>query len=91
VAGVAGRAHVGIGSDFDGNRFWPVGLEDVSGFPNLFAELLDRGWGEDDLAALAGGNVLRVMRAAEAAASAPRPDLPPHPPTPDEGRTGMRR
>jgi membrane dipeptidase len=76
VATVAGRAHVGIGSDFDGNRFWPEGLEDVSGFPTLFAELIDRGWAEDDLAALAGGNVLRVMRAAEAVASAPPPDLP---------------
>jgi membrane dipeptidase len=76
VATVAGRAHVGIGSDFDGNRFWPEGLDDVSCFPALFAELVDRGWGEDDLAALAGGNVLRAMRGAEAAASAPPPDLP---------------
>ena len=76
VVSVAGRAHVGIGSDFDGNRFWPDGLDDVSSFPKLFAELIDRGWGEDDLAALAGGNVLRVMRAAEAAATAPPPDLP---------------
>jgi membrane dipeptidase len=76
VATVAGRAHVGIGSDFDGNRFWPVGLDDVSCFPLLFAELLDRGWKEDDLANLAGGNVLRVMRRAEAAATAPAPDLP---------------
>jgi membrane dipeptidase len=76
VATVAGRAHVGIGSDFDGNRFWPMELEDVGDFPNLFAELVERGWGDDDLAALAGGNVLRVMRAAEAAASAPPPDLP---------------
>jgi membrane dipeptidase len=79
VASVAGRAHVGIGSDFDGNRFWPDGLDDVSTFPKLFAELIDRGWGEDDLAALAGGNVLRVMGAAEAAASAPRPVLPVRP------------
>jgi membrane dipeptidase len=76
VATVAGRAHVGIGSDFDGNRFWPEGLENVADFPNLFAELIRRGWNEDDLAALAGGNVLRVMRAAEAAASARPPDLP---------------
>ena len=79
VATVAGRAHVGIGSDFDGNRFWPEGLENVADFPNLFAELIRRGWNEDDLAALAGGNVLRVMRAAEAAASAPPPDLPARP------------
>ena len=76
VAAVAGRAHVGIGSDFDGNRFWPIDLEDVADFPNLFAELVGRGWNDDDLAALAGGNVLRVMRGAEAVASAPRPELP---------------
>jgi membrane dipeptidase len=76
VATVAGRQHVGIGSDFDGNRFWPLGLDDVSCFPNLFAELIARGWSDDDLAALAGGNVLRVMRQAEAVASAPAPDLP---------------
>jgi membrane dipeptidase len=76
VAAVAGRAHVGIGSDFDGNRFWPMGMDDVASFPLLFAELLDRGWGEDDLANLAGGNVLRVMREAESVATAPPPDLP---------------
>ncbi len=76
VATIAGRAHVGIGSDFDGNRFWPDGLEDVSSFPRLFAELIGRGWGEADLAALAGGNALRVMRAAEDVATAPAPDLP---------------
>jgi membrane dipeptidase len=76
VAAVAGRAHVGIGSDFDGNRFWPMGMDDVASFPLLFAELLDRGWGEDDLANLAGGNILRVMRQAESAATAPPPDLP---------------
>jgi membrane dipeptidase len=76
VATVAGHAHVGIGSDFDGNRFWPEGLDDVSTFPKLFAELMERGWSDDDLAALAGGNVLRVMREAEALASAPAPDLP---------------
>jgi membrane dipeptidase len=76
VARVAGRAHVGIGSDFDGNRFWPQDLYDTSCFPNLFAELVRRGWSDEDLAALAGGNVLRVMRDAEAVASAP-PALPP--------------
>jgi membrane dipeptidase len=77
VARVAGRAHVGIGSDFDGNRFWPQDLYDTSCFPNLFAELVRRGWGDDDLVALAGSNVLRVMREAEAVASAPPPALPP--------------
>jgi membrane dipeptidase len=66
VRRVAGVDHVGIGSDFDGTTDLPEGLGDVSCFPALFAELLDRGWSEDDCARLAGGNVLRVMRDAEA-------------------------
>jgi membrane dipeptidase len=70
VREVAGVAHVGIGSDFDGTPDLPEGLGDVSCFPALFAELLDRGWTEDDCARLAGGNVLRVMRAAEGFARA---------------------
>ena len=68
VARVAGIDHVGIGGDFDGSRIWPAGLEDVSGYPNLFAEFMSRGWSDADLAKLAGGNILRVMRAAEAVA-----------------------
>jgi len=69
VARVAGVGHVGIGGDFDGSLIWPIGLEDVSGYPLLFAELLSRGWTDDGLALLAGGNILRVMRAAEAVAA----------------------
>lgn len=69
VVRVAGVEHVGIGGDFDGNLIWPVGLEDVSGYPLLFAELLARGWTDENLARLAGGNILRVMRAAEAVAA----------------------
>ena len=68
VRKVAGVDHVGLGSDFDGNDNFPVGLEDVSTYPNLFAELIRRGWSDADLAKLAGGNVLRVLRQAEAAA-----------------------
>ncbi len=68
VREVAGVAHVGIGGDFDGTDELPEGLADVSGYPALFAELLDRGWSEADCAALARGNTLRVMREAEAAA-----------------------
>jgi membrane dipeptidase len=68
VARVAGTEHVGIGGDFDGSLVWPIGLEDVSGYPLLFAELVRRGWADADLARLAGGNVLRVMRDAEAVA-----------------------
>jgi len=72
VRDVAGVDHVGIGSDFDGIDIVPIGLEDVSKFPDLLAELARRGWNDDDLAKLAGGNLLRVLRAAEAAAAAGR-------------------
>jgi membrane dipeptidase len=65
---VAGVDHVGLGSDFDGTRDLPVGLEDVSKYPDLFAELVRRGWSDTDLRKLAGLNVLRVMRRAEAVA-----------------------
>lgn len=62
---VAGVKHVGIGGDYDGNSDWPVGLEDVSGYPLLFAELIRRGWSDADLKLLAGENVLRAMAQAE--------------------------
>ena len=65
VRTTAGADHVGIGSDFDGIDEGPAGLEDVSTFPALFAELARRGWSDSDLAKLAGGNLLRVMRQAE--------------------------
>ena len=68
VRKVAGVNHVAIGSDFDGITNTPVGLEDVSTFPQLFAELVRRGWSDDDLKKLAGRNLLRVLRAAEATA-----------------------
>ena len=68
VRDVAGVDHVGIGGDYDGTEDLPVGLEDVSGYPRLFAALADRGWSDQDLTKLAGGNVLRVMRDAEAGA-----------------------
>jgi membrane dipeptidase len=66
VRQVAGVEHVGLGGDFDGTGEVTVGLEDVSTYPVLFAELLRRGWTEADCAALAGGNLLRTLRAAEA-------------------------
>jgi membrane dipeptidase len=69
VRKVAGVDNVGIGSDFDGTDHTPVGLEDVSSFPRLFAELLRRGWSDDDLRKLAGRNLLRVLRAAESTAT----------------------
>jgi len=69
VRSVAGVAHVGIGGDFDGTTDLPAGLHDVSRYPALFIELLRRGWSEADCKALAGGNILRVLRAAESFAA----------------------
>lgn len=68
VARVAGHDHVGLGGDFDGTLLLPIGLEDVSGYPRLIAELIGRGWTDDQLAGLTCRNVLRVMRAVESAA-----------------------
>ena len=68
VRDVAGINHVGIGGDYDGTDELPRGLEDVSGYPRLFAALADRGWSNQDLIKLSGANVLRVMRDAEAGA-----------------------
>jgi membrane dipeptidase len=62
---VAGIEHIGIGGDFDGNDVWPEGLHDVSTYPNLFAELIRRGWSDRELKMLAGENVLRVFEEAE--------------------------
>ena len=72
VRRVAGLEHVGIGGDFDGTPDVTAGLEDVSAYPALFAELLARGWSEPDCAALAGGNLLRVLRDAESVAARAR-------------------
>ncbi|WP_374104699.1 dipeptidase [Streptomyces sp. GESEQ-4] len=63
---VAGIDHLGIGGDYDGTAFTPDGLNDVSGYPNLIAELLDRGWSRPDLAKLTWQNAVRVLGAAEA-------------------------
>ncbi|WP_286253457.1 dipeptidase [Streptomyces graminofaciens] len=62
---VAGIDHLGIGGDYDGTAFTPDGLDDVSGYPNLIAELLDRGWSRPDLAKLTWQNTVRVLGAAE--------------------------
>lgn len=70
IARIAGHDHVGIGGDLDGIGYdeAPAGMNSVSGYPLLFAELIRRGWSDEDLAKLAGGNVLRAMRGAEAVA-----------------------
>lgn len=62
---VAGVDHIGLGGDFDGTTFVCRGLDDVSGYPNLVAELLARDWSEADVAKLTWGNALRVLRDAE--------------------------
>ncbi|GGM81170.1 dipeptidase [Terrabacter tumescens] len=66
VRNVAGIDHVGIGGDYDGTDTFPVGLEDVSGYPRLVAALLERSWSDADVAKLVRGNTLRVMRDVEA-------------------------
>jgi membrane dipeptidase len=66
ITKVAGYDHVGIGGDLDGIPSTPVGLTGVQDYPNLFAELIRRGWSDQNLAKLAGGNILRVLRRAEA-------------------------
>jgi membrane dipeptidase len=70
VRQAAGVGHVGIGGDFDGVEWLPDGLTDVSCYPALIAELLHRGWTEDDCGRLARRNILRVIGDAEAAARA---------------------
>jgi membrane dipeptidase len=65
IGGLIGYEHVGIGSDFDGIGSTPSGLEDVSKYPDLFAELLRRGVSDKDAAKVAGGNVLRVWKEVE--------------------------
>jgi membrane dipeptidase len=70
IAQVAGKDHVGIGSDFDGvGSVLPTGLEDVSTYPALLAELMRRGWTDSEVGKLAGGNILRVMAQAERVSS----------------------
>ena len=72
IVKVAGYDHVGIGGDMDGIDSTPADLTGVQDYPNLFAELIRRGWSNANLAKLAGGNVLRVLRRAEAVAASMR-------------------
>lgn len=66
---VAGIDHVGIGSDYDGISTLPKGMEDVAGYPALLVELMRRGWSREEIAKVAGLNILRVMREAEEVAA----------------------
>lgn len=77
IRDVAGIDAVGIGSDFDGVQGLPDGLEDVTRYPALFDELAMRGYSEEDLAKIAGRNVLRLMREAERVSDRLRTERPP--------------
>jgi membrane dipeptidase len=77
VRRVAGIEHIGIGSDFDGVSRLPEGLEDVSKYPALLAELLRRGYSDGDVERIAGRNILRVLAESEAVAARLRQERPP--------------
>ena len=72
----AGLDHVGVGSDYFGGAS-PVGLEDVSRFPHLFAELVRRGFSERDLEKMSSRNMLRVLRRVETVGKSLRQSRPP--------------
>ena len=76
VVRIAGHDHVGIGGDYDGIPYTPTGLEGVEDYPQIFAELIRRGWSDANLAKLAGGNVLNALRRAEAVSRSMK-DVPP--------------
>jgi membrane dipeptidase len=69
--------HVGLGADLDGITVTPQGLESVADYPKVFAELIRRGYTDQQLEGIAGLNVLRVMRKAEAAAARVQKERPP--------------
>ena len=65
IVRVAGIDHVGLGSDYDGVSMLPKQLEDVSTYPLITQELLNRGYTADEIKRINSGNILRVMRNAE--------------------------
>ncbi len=77
IVQVAGAAHVGLGADLDGITTTPEGLESVADYPKVFAELIRRGYTDEQLKGIAGLNVLRVMRKAEAVAARLQKERPP--------------
>lgn len=78
IVKIAGHDHVGLGGDLDGIPVdaAPPGMNSVAGYPFVFAELIRRGWSDEDLAKLAGGNLLRVLRQAEAVAASMKNEPP---------------
>ena len=88
---VAGVDHVGIGGDFDGIEDLILGLEDVSTYPHLFAELMRRGWSDADLRKLAGENVLRAFTEAERVSARLRASRPPSTRTIEQLDAAVRR
>ena len=77
IVKIAGAAHVGLGADLDGISTTPEGLDSVATYPTLFAELIRRGYTDEQLKGIAGLNVLRVMRKAEAVAARLQKERPP--------------
>lgn len=71
-----GIDHIGIGGDYDGMDATPVGLEDVAGYPRLFAELARRGYTQAELEKISSGNMLRVLKAVEAYAASQKGQPP---------------
>lgn len=67
IGRLAGREHVGLGSDFDGIDHGPIGLEDAGKYHNLIEELIRRGWSDKEIAGLNGGNLLRILEEVERA------------------------
>ena len=76
IRDLIGVDYIGIGGDYDGMDTGPVGMEDVAGYPALFAELARRGYSQSDLEKIASRNMMRVLKAAEAYAAAHRGDPP---------------
>jgi membrane dipeptidase len=76
AAKVAGYDHIGLGGDFDGIDRTVTDLDGVEDYPGLFAELIRRGWSDENLAKLAGGNILRALRQAEAVAASMKEEPP---------------
>lgn len=71
-----GIDHIGLGGDYDGMPSGPLQMEDVRGYPALFAELAKRGYSREEMAKIANGNMLRVLKAVEAYAASQKAELP---------------